>query len=302
MSDFTFETLMQRYASARSLSARTVETYSRNLRSFVKFTQLQSPIEVGQNHIRAFYLHLKQQPLSNVTVVATMRGVIVVLRWAARRDLLLIDPTHDFKIPKARRVIQRILTRVEVMNLLHAPTRHLRAFCRLRDQALLELLYGSGIRVGEAAALELADLDLSDRSLQIRVGKGQNRLAPFGEKVATALSAYLEIRSQIAQSGIVSLFIAQHGAELDSSSISGIVRYYGRKLGIPATPHALRRAFATHLLENGANIVEVKNLLGHVDLDSTQVYAQIAQVELTRAHRQSHPRARRSASGGENGL
>ena len=302
MSELTFETLLERYASARSLSPRTIETYSRNVRSFVKFTHLQSPIEVTQDHLRAFYLDLKQQSLSNVTVVAIMRGVIVVLRWAARRDLLLLDPTHDFAIPKARRAIQRILTRVEVMTLLHAPSQHLRAFCRLRDQALLELLYGSGIRVGEAAALELADLDLPDRSLQIRLGKGPSRRAPFGEKVAAALAAYLEIRNQVAQSGIVSLFIAQHGAELDSSSMSGIVRYYSRKLGIPATPHALRRAFATHLLENGANIVEVKNLLGHVDLDSTQVYAQIAQVELHRAHRQAHPRARRSTSGGENGL
>jgi site-specific recombinase XerD len=294
MSELTWDSLIERFIASRTMAPRTMKQYRESFKVFLEFKAVSGPLELTQDDLRAYYLSLKAGPFREATIVNRMRGLIRVLRWAFNRDLLLVDPTHDFAIPKPRYRIPRLLTHSDVLLLIEATDNHLRAFCRLRDRALLELLYGTGLRMGEAGALLLSDLDLADRSLNVRKGKGRPRRAPFGERVAAALVAYLEIRSRVAQSGELALFVAQHGSRLCANSIGQIVGYYSRKTGIHARPHDFRRAFATHLLENGANIVEIKALLGHVDLSSTQVYVQIAPVELTRAYAQSHPRARRS--------
>jgi site-specific recombinase XerD len=294
MSELTWDQLFERFAAARSLDPKTVVGYRKHLHAFLTFSPVSNPLALTQEHLKAYHRHLSSSALKETTVVSKMRALTSLLRWAYHRDLLLLDPTHDLPIRKPRRHIPKLLTKADVLTLIEATEQHLRAFSRLRDRAILELLYGTGMRIGEVAALQLCDLDLADLALTIRVSKGRPRRAPFGSQVASTLAAYLEERVEVAQSGIQALFVAQNGTALGRGRLSQILEQYSRKTGIPASPHDFRRAFATHLLENGANIVEIKTLLGHVDINSTLFYVQIAPVELTRAFNQSHPRARRN--------
>jgi site-specific recombinase XerD len=289
-----WEELLQAYAQARSLASATLRGYRKNLGYFLDFSAVSTPQDVTREHLRAYNLDLLNRPgLSEASVGARMRTVLSLLRWAVARERLLADPTDDFKVPKPRRPIPRIFTCEEVFRLLEAPLANRRSWHAVRDRALLELFYGTGMRAGEVSALEPADLDLADLSLFIRASKGQPRKLPFGERVRDALATWLPIRSEHLQPDESALFVSVHGARLQSASLALIVGHYGQAQGLPGvTPHALRRAFATHLLENGADIAQIKALLGHRDLSSTVTYAQVLPTELFKSYRKAHPRAR----------
>ncbi len=157
----------------------------------------------------------------------------------------------------------------------------------------MELLYGTGMRAGEVVALNVEDIDLSDSSLQILVGKGSCRRIPFGVAVAEALGAYLEwTEPERRLSGERALFLTVEGERLHPTSLSWILRQHGKAIGLEGVnAHAFRRTLATHLLENGADIAEIAKLLGHRDINSTLSYAQVVPHELFRVHRQFHPRS-----------
>lgn len=293
MSISSWDELFERFAGSQRYADRTLKTYRRNLDNFLTFSQSATPQDVTAAQLSAFHAAQKKS-VASATGVWRMRALLVILRWAVRQGFLAFDPGEDFVIRKPRRPIPRILTCDEVELLLQAPSRSRRRFFRARDSALLETLYGSGLRAGEVAGLDLDQVDISDQTFTVLVSKGQPRRTPFGESVAQALATYLECRSERAQALEKAFFVTMNGYRIRAGMISTMVRQYADFLGIPdATPHALRRAFATHLLENGANIVELKALLGHADIDSTQYYAKINPTEMFFSYRKSHPRARR---------
>ena len=288
--------LWARFSSNRRLAKSTLVTYRAGLDRFRQhWPELTEPSQVQERHLLEWRLHESQKGLAEATTTGFLRCIISMLRWAHRQDLLLLDPACDLEIRKPTNKIPRILTQDEILRLLDAPLRTKRRFIAGRDRAILELLYGSGMRGGELVALDLRDLDVADCSVLVRGGKGRPRKVCFAPSVTVILERYLkDYRPARAQAGESALFVNLRGTRLSRNMLGHQLALYGRKLGIPdITPHALRRAFATHLLENGANIVEIKNLLGHVDIDSTMVYARLFPVELMRAHRKSHPRARR---------
>jgi integrase/recombinase XerC len=295
----TWEQFLESFSASRRIAETTLYGYRQNLGYFLKFWQgaaLLGPCDVQSEHLCEFYRAQKNAPgISAATAGARMRSLLIMLRWAVRQGVLLVDPSKGLRIPKPCRPIPVILTQQQVSLLLEAPKRARRGFIRVRDRALLEILYGTGLRRGEVVGLNLDDLDLAERTVRIRGGKGKDRLIPFGEEVAKALSAYLDwIQPRHCVSGETALFLSLHGERMKRGAVSLQLQRYGLELGIPGvTPHALRRAVATHLLENGANIVDIKKLLGHEDINSTMTYTQVFPVELIRSHRRSHPRAHR---------
>lgn len=289
----TWDDLFSKFVGARRPAENTVRAYRSNLRFFLEFSQA-TPLEVTAAELRRFYAEQKSQ-VSAATAGERMKTVLLLLRWAVRQDYLAFDPGADIRIPKPRRPIPRILSLEEVDRLLAAPRSSSRSeFVAARDTALLETLYGSGLRVCELVALDLEHVDLADHTLQLMTSKGSPRLVPYGKSVAVALACYLEERRKCAQALENAFFVSTHGYRMDGKLVTTMVKRYARPLGIAeATPHALRRAFATHMLENGANIVELKALLGHEDLESTQHYARVLPSGMLRSYRKSHPRARR---------
>lgn len=289
----TWDELFSKFVGSRRPAENTVRAYRRNLRFFLEFSQA-GPLEVTAALLRRFYAEQKSQ-VSVATAGERMKTVLLLLRWAVRQDYLAFDPGADIRVPKPRRPIPRILSVEEVDRLLAAPRMLSRSeFVAARDTALLETLYGSGLRVCEVVALDLAHVDLADHTLQLMTSKGAPRFVPYGESVAAALAGYFELRRQRAQTLENAFFVSLHGYRMNGGLITTMVQRYAKPLGIAgATPHALRRAFATHMLENGANIVELKALLGHEDLESTQHYAKVLPSGMVRSYRKSHPRARR---------
>ena len=293
----TWDEFFRRFSASRRLSPATVAGYLRYWALFLKhWPDLKGPQDVTEKHLSEFYLaQLRSPKVSKNTAGARLRGLLVLLKWAQEQGHLLVNPGQALRVPKPRRPIPRILSRDEVQHLLLAPLQCNRYFIRYRDRALLELLYGTGMRGGEVLALDLLDLDLAERMLYIQGGKGKPRMIPLSAEVVEALERYLrEARPLVVVESETAVFVSMRGSRLTPTNLNSQVRRYGQDLDIPdVTPHAFRRAVATHMLENGASLPEIKALLGHADIDSTRFYAQVVPVEMLREHRRYHPRARR---------
>ena len=293
----TIDQVFQKLSASRRLSPNTVAGYLHCWRLFSRHWPALKDIEdITEKHLSEFYRSQLQAPkVSQNTAGARLRALLVVLGWAVRRGYLLIHPGQSLRVPKPRRPLKRILTMQEMERLLEAPLQAKNYFIRYRDRALLEVFYGTGMRLHEVLALDLLDLDLAEGLVKIRGGKGKPRVLPMGSCALAALRAYVtESRPLYVLEAEPAVFISMDGQRLSAKALQAQLRTYGKALNIEdVTPHAIRRAVATHLLENGANIAEIKQLLGHGDISSTQVYAQVMPVEMLREHRRYHPRARR---------
>lgn len=292
----TWDFLVEQMGASRRLAPSTLAFYRGSVRIFSRHFPELGPLEVQESHLSEFFLAQKRAPqISENTAGMRLRALLTVLRWAQRRGLLLINPGQDLSAPKGPRPIPPILSREQVRALLEAPLSCKRIMIRYRDRALLELFYANGMRAGEVSALNLDDLDLPGALVKIRGGKGKPRCAPLNGPSVDSLRAYLEeSRPAVAEPGEQAVFLTMTGVRMSPKNLSSQLHRYGKMLGIAdVTPHALRRALATHLLENGANIVEIKTLLGHADISSTQFYARVRPVEMLSEHRRYHPRSRR---------
>jgi len=293
----TWDELFQRFSASRRLSPATVTGYLRDWALFLlQFPALQGPQDVAEHHLAEFYRgQLRNPKVSRNTAGQRLRSLLVILGWAQRQGHLLVNPGQFLHIKKPSRAIPRILTRDEVQGLLEAPLMASRYFVRYRDRAILELLYGTGMRKGEIVALDLLDLDLAEALLKIRGGKGRPRYLPLSSEVVAALDRYLkEAWPAVALDGQTAVFVSLSGQRITGTNLGAQLSGYGERLGIPdVTAHAFRRAMATHMLENGASLPELKALLGHEDIASTQAYAQVVPTEMLREHRRYHPRAHR---------
>lgn len=259
---------------------------------FCRGQGLEAPGDLQGWHLELYQQALEQRGLQPHTRLQSVRSF---LRWAARSGHLLLDPTRDWMLPNPQRAELRVLRYAEVEALLEAPD--LSTSRGLRDQAVLELLYGTGLRLGEAHRLDLADLDLGARALLVREGKGgRDRWCPVGESLAESLERYLVgARPLLGGEDSEALFLCTRfqGSRLKPWVIRERIREYGRALGLDFPPHALRHSFATHLLENGASLGEVQAVLGHALARSTERYTRVSAEDLRQMHRRCHPRARR---------
>jgi integrase/recombinase XerD len=230
------------------------------------------------------------QALAPASRAAALSVVRRFYAWLEVRAVVLQNPAHGLTLPKSASLPRGILTVAQAGRLMAAPFPG--SPIGLRDRAILELLYGTGLRLGEAVRTDVTDLDLRSGLLLVRNGKGRkDRIVPIGGAAATALERYVtESRPQIATGVSTALFVSRHRRRLAAVSLRVRLQHYGRRLGLRLTPHALRHTCATHLLRGGADLRHVQALLGHRRLTTTALYTRVAISDLRSVIQHCHPR------------
>jgi tyrosine recombinase XerC len=280
----------------RNYSQHTVSSYKADLLDFREFLirlndSLLSVDEIDHLAIRSYLADLQGRQLSRSTVLRKLSTLRSFFKYLSRRGYLDTDPTSALATPKVRRKLPEFLELSEVEALLSAPDT--KTIVGLRDQAILELLYSTGMRVGELLALNLSDLDRESALVKVR-GKGKKeRLLPVGGPAMSALENYLARRYELSSRPSQAIFLSQRGNRPDAKSIRRRLEKYARDAGIKKkiTPHTLRHTFATHMLNAGADLRSVQELLGHASLSTTQIYTHVTADRLKQVYEKAHPRA-----------
>lgn len=273
-------------------ASRTAYHRSRALEDFLAFLWKEER-ELGAEAVRAFVAEAHQRltrkghPWAPATLYSLLSAVRCWLRWAFRRGQLLQDLAGLMSL-RSVSSLPRALSEAELLQLIEKGARA--GELHSRDRALLELLYGTGLRASELCRLELEDVDLREGLLYVRRSKGgKERIVPFGEQVRKALLAYLR-EGPPARAG--PLFLSQRGQALSRDTVTKTVARAGQRAGLTraVSPHRLRHSYATHLLRHGASVRAVQALLGHASLASTQIYLEVELSDLARMVEKSHPR------------
>ena len=277
-------------------SRNTVDAYLRDLRRMGEFALargVREPGAVTRNHLRDFVYLLKDLGLSAATIRRSVSAIRTYYGFLAGEGRVRNDPSDRLETPRRGRVLPDTLTGAEVESLLAAPG--LADPLAWRDRALLELAYGTGMRVSELCGLGITDLLLTEGLVRV-FGKGsKERLVPLGRNTIGAVSVYLhQLRPTLDRGrGAGRVLLNARGEPLSRVGAWGIVKRSAERAGIRkrVTPHTLRHSFATHLLEGGADLRAVQEMLGHADLSTTQIYTHVDREYLRSVHRQFHPRA-----------
>ncbi len=280
----------------RRLSHHTVSAYAGDLRGLVDFlTRTKGRLswsEVNRRDLDEYLAGCASQtaPKTRARRLACMRSFF---RFLEERALVPSSPAASVAFPKLPRSLPKTLSARHVEALLNAPV--LSTPLGLRDKAVLELLYATGIRVAELTELTLHQMNLKAGFLIVR-GKGdKERLVPMGEWAVDALRTYMERGRPFLLRGRDTgrVFLNHHGRPLSRQGVWKMIKTYGRRIGIPDTvsPHVLRHSFATHLLQNGADLRSLQMMLGHADISTTQIYTHVARERLKQIHQRHHPRA-----------
>lgn len=276
-----------------SLSARTLAAYESDLRSFAEWvarSNVDSPAGVTRMLVRRYVAALSTRQFARRTIARKAAALRRYFAWAVREGLVETDPTLGLHVSAGAGRLPRVLDRRELEHLLDAaPPEGEPLWRRHRDDAVLEVLYGSGVRVSELCGLELDQVRLAERAL-IVWGKGaKERRVPLSEPAARALETWLRTRPEVVppEAGSV-LFANERGKPLTPRDVRRIL---DRRSSVPTHPHALRHTFATHLLDGGADLRAVQELLGHSDVATTQRYTHVSRERLRAAYRTSHPRS-----------
>lgn len=285
--------------SLTSLSTSTVDVYRRDVAAFVAWAErlgLASADQVDRRTVRRYLAHLGTRRRAPRTVARTLSSLRRWFRWLRRQGLVEHDPTAGLSAPKGDTRLPRVLRADELHQLLDEPTVRTGDepwFVTARDTAVLELLYGSGLRVGELCSLRPADVDLAARMVTVW-GKGsKQRRVPVSGPAARAVASWLADGrdAMLASTGADApgtVFVNRRGRPLSPRDVRRIL---DRRAPSPTHPHALRHSFATHLLDGGADVRSVQELLGHADLATTQIYTHVSRERLRRVLEDTHPRA-----------
>ncbi len=288
----------------RGLSMHTVAAYERDVAQFFEFAaraRVTDPDQVEPLQLRRFLAQLHTRGLAASSLARKAAALRACFRYLLRRGLVHADPAATLGTPRGAKRLPKVLKQRQVDQLLAGP----QAVdpVGLRDRAVLELLYATGMRVGELCGLRLDSLDLAADSLQV-LGKGaKERIVPFGEPARAALLDYLA-RGRPAMlpdapatghgaEAAGTLFFNRRRRPMSPRDVRGMLERYRAAAGVPqgTSPHTLRHSFATHLLEGGADLRAVQELLGHVALTTTQTYTHVSNERLRKVYEQAHPRA-----------
>jgi integrase/recombinase XerC len=284
----------------RGLSPHTVAAYRRDAAQFLSFAGragVTDPAAVEPLLLRRFLALQRTRGLAAASIARKGAALRALFRYLARRGLVAEDPAAGLGVPRGPRRLPVVLKARQVDRLLAGP-RPVDPV-GLRDRAVLELLYATGIRVGELCGLRLDDVDLAADTVRV-LGKGaKQRVVPFGEPARAALLDYLAggrsamLPERGATAGREALFFNRRRRPMTQRDVRGMLERYRVVAGAPAgtSPHTLRHSFATHLLEGGADLRAVQELLGHVALTTTQTYTHVSNERLRRVYEQAHPRA-----------
>ena len=281
----------------RNNAAHTLRSYSSDLNQAADFFEtrgVRSLTEVNLGLLRAFFAALSSHKYAKTSLARKQATLRAFFRWAKRQQHADTDPSRGLISPRLDLKLPKYLRSEEIDALMNAPDS---SPAGLRDRALLELLYGSGIRAGEAANLELNDIDLAESEIRIRKGKGgKERRALVGAQASFAIERYLEdgrpeLAARTRKGSSAALLLNKYGERIsDRGSRRTFDKYAAAACArLKITPHTLRHTFATHLLQNGADLRAVQELLGHANLVTTQIYTHVTADHLKQVYDQAHP-------------
>jgi tyrosine recombinase XerC len=292
--DAYFEKFLKYLKVEKNYSAHTQDGYGRDLADLYEFTGT-SIDKVDKDVLRRYLAGLKEKDLSKRTVARRMAALRTYFKFLKREGYLEINPTSQIRTPKLDKKLPMVLDENEITALLESPEDDL---IGRRDKAILETLYSTGMRVSELVNLDLEKVDFIGGVCRV-FGKGsKERLCPIGDKALKCLRRYLELRDKNSQKkGVKAVFLNhspnEKGARLTARSVGRIVDTHVdrtcRREGV--SPHTLRHSFATHLLNRGADLRSVQELLGHENLSTTQIYTHVSTQRLKEAYDKAHPRA-----------
>jgi len=294
MNEDLIDAFLEYLVSERSAPDNTIAAYANDLRSFSAWMSDRDLDyrRITAAHLREFTSQGKHSGLKTTSINRRLTAIRQFFRFLLQEELVDSDPTRDLARARSTAYLPEVLSIDEVDRLLGAPD------CStplgLRDKAMLELLYATGLRVSELVGLKLQNLNLHVGYLMTRGKGGKERLVPLGESALARVNDYLSLsRPQLVRKAVDVLFCSNRGAAMTRQNFWYIIKRYAYDCGIfkPISPHTLRHSFATHLLSGGADLRSVQMMLGHADISTTQIYTHITSQRLKDVHTRFHPRS-----------
>jgi len=280
----------------RGLAENTIISYRRDLMNFLQLLKNNNILEIKQvkrEDIISYLFYLKKENRAATTIARHVAALKTFFKYLFQEGYIKENIAYEIERPKQGKILPKFLSFEEVEKLLEAPI--LNSPAKIRDKAMLEVLYATGIRVSELINLGINNINLEVGYVRC-MGKGaKERIIPLGSQAVNSLNTYLEwgrnklLRNHKEQT----LFLNQHGRKMTRQGFWKIIKGYSTKIGIAQkiSPHVLRHSFATHLLENGADLRAVQEMLGHADISTTQIYTHVTRAKISKIYRQAHPRA-----------
>jgi len=285
----------------KGLAKNSVESYERDLSKLTKWTEKNNfdLLELTRQDLREWLIDLAGENLSENSkrrIISALRGFYKFLQFDGH---IKKNPAEDLVSPQKASYLPNFLNQTDIENLIAVPD--VSTEIGLRDRAILELMYACGLRVSEAADLKLSDADV-DQGILTCTGKGnKTRRIPMGKSAVEWLNKYLIVRREKENVQISNIFVGFWGKPVNRQTIFKFIKEYAEKIGLQdVSPHTLRHSFATHLIQNSADIRSVQQMLGHADISTTQIYTHITDAHLRRTYEKFHPRARQKNDYQEN--
>lgn len=277
----------------KKLSENTIESYSRDIKQYLSYLEENNIDFKGakRGNIIAYILYLKKENKAPSSISRSIASIRSFYHFLLKNNIINYDPTIDLESPKVEKKMPEILTIGEVEKLLSIPITN--NFKGSRDKAMLELLYATGVRVTELVNLNIDDVNLNLGFVKLNGTK--ERVVPIGRMAQKAVNVYInEYRQEFLkdkESNV--LFLNFHGQKMTRQGFWKIIKSYAKEAGIEKkiTPYTLRHSFAAHLIENGADLKSLQQMLGHADISTTQIYAEMVKTRISDVYRKTHPRA-----------
>ncbi len=281
----------------KGLSRNTLESYQRDLTQFIEFAHqrdIMMPDQIRKTHIALFLGEMRLIGRASSTITRMTVSLRSFCQYLVRENIIQQDPSVHMEAPKAEKRLPQVMTVSEVEQLLDAPDKHTAQ--GRRDRAMLELLYATGIRVSELISVNVDDVRLDLKFLRCASNSGKERIIPITGVTVKRIGEYIQdgrghlVRTRTDE---MALFVNQLGTRLTRQGFWKIIKKYAREANIEAdiTPHTLRHSFASHLIENGADLRSVQEMLGHADISTTQIYTRISKKNMKDVYEAHHPRA-----------
>tara|TARA_Y100000782_G_scaffold23437_1_gene25761 strand:- start:1821 stop:2720 length:900 start_codon:yes stop_codon:yes gene_type:complete len=287
------EQFLHYLATERQLSPHTLDNYGRDLLRFFEFAEEQSLSEWAEletKHVRQFVATIHRQGLAGSSIQRVLSAIRSFYRFLSREGLVEQNPALAVQAPKSPRKLPSTLDADQMGQLLDIP---IIDAVSVRDAAIMELIYSSGLRISELVSLDMHSIDLSDHSLRV-TGKGsKTRMLPIGAKASAAIERWLDYRYELADYIETALFVSKRGTRIGVRAVQQRMDYWGKRLGVQGKvhPHRLRHSFASHMLESSGDLRAVQQLLGHEDISTTQIYTHLDFQHLMQVYEGAHPRA-----------
>jgi len=290
------EMFLSEIAHARNYSAHTLRAYRQDLSEFLRFLgQHDVPLaEARTIEVRSFLAGLRERELSRASIARKLAGIKSLYKFLTARGRCPLNPMLPLRSPRLHRRLPRFLDEEEVRRLVESPDPE--TLPGLRDRVILETLYSTGMRVSELVQTNVGDIDLLAEAIRT-LGKGnKERLVPVGRVAVAVMDEYLDRRRLAEKTKLghnTPLLVNRLGTRLTARSVNRVLKKYILKIGLKGkiTPHTLRHTFATHLLNRGADLRSVQELLGHEHLSTTQIYTHVTTERMKEVYKRAHPRA-----------